>query len=574
MARIVGLDLGHRTVRAAVFEGSFGRFQLVGYHEVPVPQSLDAAPDLDARLSAAEALGAQIESSSSTAWAAGFPTELTSLRTIALPFSDRAQVEQTLEFEVENQVPFDLEDMVLTHRIIEVTDAGSEVLCGLAPKKAVAPLLSGLSGVGADPKMLLLDTDLLSHHADEGVQAVIDLGHTRTLVSLCRDGHMIAGRALSHGGRELTVALAQALAVDFDTAERRKHQVGLGRDEASTVELDDATGWEEGEDTRPNIAVADWDDETTMNGPPTGDATGPQRSGVRESRKNPEGVLRDALVPLLADLRATLISFEDTIGVEVDEVLLAGGGAEMRGLKDLLAEVLGVGVRVVYPSDEAAEGSGGPGRLALCHAAGVRAGGGKGRLLDLRTGDFAFKGDLALLGTLIKYGVLAAVVMVAAGIGWFAWNLAALNAEMASVEDEIADAVLATFPDVSRDKLDDPSMAVAIMQEKTLETTAWVETLGAVVVDEPPTLTVIEKISTNVPPHTEARIDVSELSVTPGTITIKAETDGYEAASKIEAALQKAPGFKAASKGDEKKVREQIRFTITIPLDSDETEEG
>jgi type IV pilus assembly protein PilM len=568
MARIVGLDLGHHTARAAVFEGSFGRFQLVGYHEVPVAQDIDAPPDLTAQLSAVEQLVGRIDGTGSTSWAAGFPTELTSLRTISLPFSDRAQVEQTLQFEVENQVPFDLDEMVLSHRIIEVTDSGSEVLCALAPRATVAPLLSGLAGLAADPKLLVVDADLLAHHADQGVQAIIDLGHTRTTVSLCQDGHMVAGRALSHGGRELTVALAKAMGVDFETAERRKHQVGLGHSEDSTHELELGAEWEESEDTRPNIAVADWDDETTMD---RVDRVDPETAA---SRRNPETVLRDALVPLLADLRATLISYEDSIGLEIDEVLLAGGGSAMTGLKDLLAEVLGVGVRVVYPSEQAEIGQGSPGRFALCHAAGVRASGGKGRLLDVRVGDFTFKGDLALLGTLIQYGLVAAALLVVAGIGWFAFRVAALNAEVAGVEDEIAEAVVAVFPDVDRGKLDDPSMAVAIMQEKTLETTAWVETLGSIVNDQPPTLTMLERISQNVPPPNEARIDVSELSVNPGSITIKAETDGYEAAAKIETALQAAPGFKDANKGDEKKVREEVRFTITIPLESDETEAG
>ena len=571
MARIVGLDLGHHTVRAAVFEGSFGRFQLVGYHEAPVAQDLEAAPDLTAILAAAESIGGMVEGPGSTTWAAGFPTELASLRSISLPFSDRAQVEQTLQFEVENQVPFDLDEMVLAHRIIDITEAGSEVLCALAPRSTLAPLLSGLSELEADPKMLVVDADLLAHHADQGVQAIIDLGHTRTLVSLCRDGHMIAGRALSHGGRELTLALARAMEVDFDTAQRRKHQVGLGGNtEDATADLELDAGWEDTEDTRPNIAVADWDDETTM-----GEAISPAPSPeVAASRRNPEGVLRDALVPLLADLRATLISYEDTIGVEVEEVLLAGGGAKMQGLKDLLSEVLGVGVRVVYPSEQAEVGRGSPGRFALCHAAGVRAGGGKGRLLDMRVGEFGFKGDLALLGTLIQYGVVAAVLLIMLGIGWFGVRVVSLNAEVAQVESDIADAVVATFPDVNRDKLDDPSMAVAIMQEKTLETTTWVDTLGAIVVDEPPTLTMLERISQNVPPPNEARIDVSELSVSPGSISIKAETDSYDGAAKIEAALQGAPGFKQANKGDEKKVREEVRFTITIPLDTDETEEG
>jgi hypothetical protein len=40
-----------------------------------------------------------------------------------------------------------------------------------------------------------------------------------------------------------------------------------------------------------------------------------------------------------------------------------------------------------------------------------------------------------------------------------------------------------------------------------------------------------------VPPAKEARIDVRELAISDGTIKVKAETDGFEDASKIESAF-------------------------------------
>ena len=83
-----------------------------------------------------------------------------------------------------------------------------------------------------------------------------------------------------------------------------------------------------------------------------------------------------------------------------------------------------------------------------------------------------------------------------------------------------------------------------------------------------------EALSKNVPDAKEARIDVSELHITDGNIKLKAETDGFEDAAKIEAALQKHPKFKDTRKSDEKKVKESVRFTLTIPLESDESEEG
>ena len=109
-------------------------------------------------------------------------------------------------------------------------------------------------------------------------------------------------------------------------------------------------------------------------------------------------------------------------------------------------------------------------------------------------------------------------------------------------------------------------MALAIMQEKTTATANRVEAMGSILSDEPPTTTILTDLTENVPPPEQARIAVSELSISETTITMKAETDGFETATRIETALQKNERFKAAQKGDEKKSRDGVRFTITIPL--------
>ena len=67
-----------------------------------------------------------------------------------------------------------------------------------------------------------------------------------------------------------------------------------------------------------------------------------------------------------------------------------------------------------------------------------------------------------------------------------------------------------------------------------------------------------------------------ELTITQRSLNLDAETDTYDSASTIEASLQGHDRFKRAVKGDDKKVRDGIRFTISVPLGDDDTtsEEG
>src|SRR5690349_15713957 len=100
MATVLGIDLGSHTVKVAVFEGNFGRFQLKEYWARPVPQTLDASPDLDTRLGTLQHLLDELPDKEPPVVVAGFPTERASLRLVRLPFADRSQVERTLPVEV------------------------------------------------------------------------------------------------------------------------------------------------------------------------------------------------------------------------------------------------------------------------------------------------------------------------------------------------------------------------------------------------------------------------------------------------------------------------------------------
>ena len=115
-------------------------------------------------------------------------------------------------------------------------------------------------------------------------------------------------------------------------------------------------------------------------------------------------------------------------------------------------------------------------------------------------------------------------------------------------------------------------MAVAVMLERALATTERLDALSATMLGEPPTLVLLKDLSTAMPRPEEARIDVKELTISENAMSIKAETDGYDSAARIEASLQRSERFKAAAKGEEKKMGDRLVFTVTVPLDDGEEE--
>ncbi len=104
-----------------------------------------------------------------------------------------------------------------------------------------------------------------------------------------------------------------------------------------------------------------------------------------------------------------------------------------------------------------------------------------------------------------------------------------------------------------------------------------IDALGSIVGEAPPVISVLHDLSSAMPKPTDARIDVRELTVTPNSLNLDAETDSYDAAATIEKSIAAHHRFQQAKKSDEKKVRDGIRFSIQVPLNTEidsDSEEG
>ena len=273
-------------------------------------------------------------------------------------------------------------------------------------------------------------------------------------------------------------------------------------------------------------------------------------------------VARRAVDAQLGLLRAELIALEDELGIGVDEVLLAGGGSRFAGFAEVVNARLGVPARPVvvpggYPPDCA---------LAVALA---RVAAGDLAVPDLRVEALAFHGAADLLWTILSVATVAAGAAIVAGAVLFGMRYYDARDRLGSLQEKLADVVVETYPEVTRDRVKDASTALAIMQQLGGETQARVQRLGGTVTGVPPTLETLKAISDRVPPHSAARIDVRELTIAPDSITMKAETDSYETAAKIETAVKSDPRFAGARKGDEKKSGDALTFSLTIPLSTE-----
>jgi len=198
-------------------------------------------------------------------------------------------------------MPFKLTDAYYDAQVLPdeaVAQGKMKVIVAASHKKDADELLELLRGVGLIPCKLDVDGIALTNaylwggsQADDGLVALVNIGATRTNLTILSKKTPTLCRELSHGGVSFTQSISDGLGIEFSEAEEKKV---LGEE-----------------------AVLPF--------------------------------VQEALKPLTSGLLQSFEFFEGTSGMSVSKVFLSGGGAQIRGITDYLKEGLGRNVVLWNP---------------------------------------------------------------------------------------------------------------------------------------------------------------------------------------------------------------------------------
>ncbi|MEW6434050.1 MAG: pilus assembly protein PilM [Myxococcota bacterium] len=382
MARVLGLDLGSYTVKAVVAETTMRGVSVKRYLSAPVPAEGERLARLEAGLAALTAQGPLAVDQV----VVSLPGVALATHPITLPFDDPKKIEQTLAFEVEGQLPYDLDDAVFDHQLTATGGGGSSLLVGVMKKAELAPVLELLKAAKLDPRIVThsglvyqnLIAPLPPSYLDPGAAvAVVDVGHERVSVAIGRPGGAVEhARTFAGGG----LALTKALAKEF------------------SIGLEEAASWKE-----THGAVGD-------------EVVGP------DAERAAAAFVR-ALVPALRELRPTLKAYTAHTRRPIGQVLLCGGTSKLKGLAGQLQKDLGLPVRLLELPAET-RGALRPDQLEAAQAVALALRGSptgaKASRFNLRRGEFAFKSDFDVMrdkaGQLVAFAAVLLVLLIASGI--------------------------------------------------------------------------------------------------------------------------------------------------------------
>lgn len=146
--RVLALEVGAHEFKAAYVDASYRDYRVTGFHRGPIsPDGTSRADQLKRFLTTHGMLGA------STILSA-LPADIVTWRTFVLPFRDRKKLEQTVPFELESQVPFGLDEVVIDYHVVNRSKEGSKILAALIRRPDLESHLQLLSDAGVDPKIV------------------------------------------------------------------------------------------------------------------------------------------------------------------------------------------------------------------------------------------------------------------------------------------------------------------------------------------------------------------------------------------------------------------------------------
>jgi len=238
----VGLDIGSNLIKVAEMRRGSGGIEVVSMDMAPTPQAaFENNIIVDAQLlgKAVKDLlkKAGIGTNQSVSSVSGQSAVV--VRVIDVPQMEPKELAETMKWEVERQVPFAVNEVIMDYQAIERPEGyapgqNMEVLLAVAQQDMIDRHVEMLFAAGLKPKAIDVEPlavgrailDLAPTQPSGHTVAIVNIGASNTDIGIFRDKLLAFPRTLPLAGDNFTRAISDALQVDMATAENYKRELG------------------------------------------------------------------------------------------------------------------------------------------------------------------------------------------------------------------------------------------------------------------------------------------------------------------------------------------------------------
>ena len=233
---LVGLDIGSSAVKAVELKPSGKGYKVTAFgSEVIPPDSIVEGAIIDG-VAVADAIRRLFESRkiSTKEVAASLSGNAVIVKKITLPVMTEAELGESIYWEAEQYIPFDIQDVNLDYQIVEPGDAANgrptmEVLLVAAKKDKIADYTGVITQAGRTAAIVDVDAFALQNAYEvnygfepDQVVVLLNAGASATNINILLGDQSIFTRDISIGGNAYTEALQKELSLPFEQADALK----------------------------------------------------------------------------------------------------------------------------------------------------------------------------------------------------------------------------------------------------------------------------------------------------------------------------------------------------------------
>ncbi len=307
---VIGLDIGSSSIKLVeLSEGKTGyRLQSLGISPLPPEAIVDGA--LMDSVTVIDAIKELIKSAKTRTKdvVTSVSGHSVIVKKVTLPFMSKAELEESIKWEAERYIPFDINDVNLDFQILGTASENPEVMDVLlvaAKKDIINDYVSVIIEAGLNPVIIDVDAFALENmfaiNYEMGTDETIvmaDVGASITNINILKNNTSAFTRDIFKGGNYITEEIQRQLHIDYEEAEKIK--IGSKLEATSQPMIQD--------------------------------------------------ILQAASETLALEIANSLEFFQSTTTYEkVSKIYLSGGGSKIKDFDTILQQQTGIPVEIVNP---------------------------------------------------------------------------------------------------------------------------------------------------------------------------------------------------------------------------------
>jgi type IV pilus assembly protein PilM len=239
---VIGLDIGSSAIKAIELKPLGRGFKVASFGTVPVPPESIVDGNILDSIAVAEAIRHVLESQKmrTKEVATSLSGNAVIVKRIAVPAMTEAELADSIYWEAEQYIPFDIQDVTLDYQVIRngkpPTASGTmDVLLVAAKNEKIADYTNVIAQAGRVPVVLDIDAFALqnayelNYDVDESrVVLLLDAGASSININVVRGTQSLFTRDISMGGNDYDEALERELSLPRASAEEVKKGEALG----------------------------------------------------------------------------------------------------------------------------------------------------------------------------------------------------------------------------------------------------------------------------------------------------------------------------------------------------------